>query len=483
LRTEHALTSLWSNWVTLLGSIITTVSGIALVYLLVVAVTSTTENPYASLMVVVVLPAAFAVGLLLIPIGLRVEHRRRAMPSREAVRNAFEGALADPSARARVLFVTLATLANIGLFAWAGTNIAAHMNSPEFCGTTCHTPMQPEWETWRRSPHSSVACVECHIGPGDPAEVKAKVNGVRQMIHFVTASFPRPVPAPVESLRSARETCGRCHAPERFEPRRIKLFPHYAPDKDNTPKFNAMVLRVGGLDPRTQRYQGIHWHLAPGNVVRYEYYDEERNEVGKITVLTDGKVTAEYLPPGPPKQVLGVRTVDCTDCHNRVAHPFAASPKEAVDHAIFEGGLDPKLPFIAQVSAALLGQAAVPRRQAGAHFRQELPAAYEKEHPEVKPDPQALAKAAATLATLYEDNIFPDMRVGWSVYRSNVGHKAEGVKNPGCFRCHDGKRQATLADGRTKKLSQDCDTCHVQVAFEEDPEKFGDVLSAMMPGN
>lgn len=43
------------------------------------------------------------------------------------------------------------------VYAWDYTN------SPSFCGTACH-PMPPHYQSYLRSPHARVQCVECHIG-------------------------------------------------------------------------------------------------------------------------------------------------------------------------------------------------------------------------------------------------------------------------------------------------------------------------------
>jgi len=85
------------------------------------------------------------------------------------------------------------------------------------------------------------------------------------------------------------------------------------------------------------------------------------------------------------------------------------------------------------------------------------------------------------LARIYLNNVYPAMNLGWNLHRSNLGHNAEGVNNPGCFRCHDREREATLADGRKKKIGQECDTCHTGLAFDADPNKFDDTLAAMVP--
>src|SRR3990170_4955047 len=46
-----------------------------------------------------------------------------------------------------------------------GTYTWEYTNSPEFCGTSCHT-MPPEYTAYLTSPHARVDCVDCHIGKG-----------------------------------------------------------------------------------------------------------------------------------------------------------------------------------------------------------------------------------------------------------------------------------------------------------------------------
>ena len=117
------------------------------------------------------------------------------------------------------------------------------MDSTQFCGLTCHKVMAPEYAAYLDSPHSRVACVQCHIGPSAAQEIKAKWNGIHQLVSVLTSKYDRPVMARAEQLLPAQETCLECHTPRRFMPDRIRLFAHYALDKDNTPKFNAVALR------------------------------------------------------------------------------------------------------------------------------------------------------------------------------------------------------------------------------------------------
>ena len=81
------------------------------------------------------------------------------------------------------------------------------MESVEFCGTTCHKVMSPEYTTYLRSPHARVRCTQCHIGPGADWFVQSKLSGSWQLVSVALNLYPRPIPTPVHNLRPSRETC------------------------------------------------------------------------------------------------------------------------------------------------------------------------------------------------------------------------------------------------------------------------------------
>ena len=106
------------------------------------------RNPYVGLLAFIAIPACFAVGLLLIPLGNHL--------AGEATRTAGLAALSpwpaidlnEPRARRFALLIVLATVVNIVLIAAAGHG-AVDMDSPAFCGGICHTPMQPQYVQWQ----------------------------------------------------------------------------------------------------------------------------------------------------------------------------------------------------------------------------------------------------------------------------------------------------------------------------------------------
>ena len=107
------------------------------------------------------------------------------------------------------------------------------MDEPEFCGTACHSVMNPEWVTYQQSPHARVKCVECHVGEGVGALIDSKLNGMWQMVSVTFDLLERPIPTPVHQLRPARETCEKCHWPDKFYGSRLKTVARYARDADD----------------------------------------------------------------------------------------------------------------------------------------------------------------------------------------------------------------------------------------------------------
>ena len=107
---------------------------------------------------------------------------------------------------------------------------------------------QPEFAAYVNSPHSRVACVECHIGPGAGWFVKSKLSGTWQVFAVTFGTFERPIPVPVRNLRPARETCEQCHWPTKFVGDKLSVRTHYQEDEKNTEVKSVLVLRVGGAD-------------------------------------------------------------------------------------------------------------------------------------------------------------------------------------------------------------------------------------------
>jgi hypothetical protein len=423
-------------------------------------------HPYIGILIFLVLPGVFVLGLVLVPIGIL--RRRRALRQRGELLDVYPAIdLRQPMVRRGLLGVAIATAVNVLIFATASYRGVAYMDSTQFCGRTCHTVMEPEFTAYQGSPHAHVGCVECHIGPGAGWFVRSKLSGVRQVFAVTFHTYSTPIPVPVKYLRSARETCEQCHWPQRFTGDKLVVKTTYKDDEKNTPLTTAIVLKIGG---RTwQGSVGIHGrHLADGSQIRYVSIDDKRQVIPVVSytdgkgkgieyVSTDIKATRQQLDAGEH------RTMDCVDCHNRPTHAFEL-PESAVNKRMAAGFISPELPFIRKKAIELLKAEYSDRDSAKRQIIEGLTTFYRTSYASLYNSRRSLVQQSAeSVADIYLRNIFPAMKMTWGVHPNNLGHN----DFPGCFRCHDGSH--TSADGHT--IPNDCATCHNLLAVEEENPK------------
>jgi hypothetical protein len=423
-------------------------------------------HPYIGILVFLILPAIFAVGLLLIPLGIWL--RRRSLRGSGLLPASFPAIdLHLPVVRRTFEWVALATGINLLIIGTASYRGVEYLDSTNFCGTTCHV-MLPENTTYHVSPHAHVACVDCHIGPGLPWMVRAKLTGLRQVYMVATHTYPRPIPSPVKDLRPASQTCEQCHWPGRFAGNRLLVRTSYTEDEKNTPQTDVVMLKVGGSNG--QGMSGIHGrHLADAARIRYVSTDPQRQTIPAVYYTDDKGKTTEFLSGDakPTEEQLDRaehRVMDCLDCHNRPAH-VAELPENAVDKQMSIGRISPDLPYIRKKAVEVLKVNYSTREVAEQSITREITKFYQSNYPEIDGTRGAAVKQAAQeVANIYLRNIFPDMRVTWGTHPNNLGH----TDSLGCFRCHDGGH--TSADGQT--ITNDCSACHQIIASGENKPKI-----------
>ena len=446
-----------NNPISLAGGAITTAAGVTMIgYWLVELFGRPNDNPYLGIIFFLILPALFVAGLLLIPLGVFL--RRRQLQKAGQIPAEFPKIdLNDRIFRHGLDIVLVATIVNLLVVSMASYRGAAYMDSPQFCGQSCHV-MHPEYTAYKISAHSHVACVECHIGSGASSYFAAKVNGTKQLVEVAFDRYPTPIPSPVTSLRPARDICEGCHTPARFIGEKLLVKSTFADDEKNTETQTVLVLHLGGLDGLSH-LTGIHGvHLGHIEYIATDPtrttipWVQRRNEDGSETVFAASAI-GSAVPQGER------RVMDCIDCHNRAAHTFV-TPEDALNRAMAEGAVSPDLPWVHKESLELLKANYASEADAGTKIPAQLAEFYRTQHPEVLPAKTALIKAAGTeLVTLYSENVFPYMKVTWGTHPNHIGH----MSYPGCFRCHDGDHAAK--DG--KSITQDCAACHNLLAVDE----------------
>jgi NapC/NirT cytochrome c family, N-terminal region len=215
-----------NNAITIAGVVLTTLSGLLIVVFLVAQLWGGLKSPYIGLFAYVVLPAVFVLGLLEIPIGMWRRRRRLIQEgaTEEELTTFPKLDFNDPHLRRVAIVVVVMTGLNAVILGAASFFAVEEMETVSFCGETCHTVMQPEYTAYQDSPHSRVACVNCHIGPGASWFVKSKLDGLRQVWHTAVGDYQRPITTPLHTLRPARETCEQCHWPNKHHGDKLRIF-------------------------------------------------------------------------------------------------------------------------------------------------------------------------------------------------------------------------------------------------------------------
>lgn len=458
-----------NNPISLAGGAITTASGITMIsyWVMEIVFRQVSGNPYLGIIFFLIVPALFILGLALIPLGIYL--RRRDLQRAGQIPAEFPKIdFGDPVFRHGVDIVLVATIVNFLVVATASYRGASYMDSPQFCGKSCHV-MTPEYTAYQISPHSHVACVECHIGSGAEAYFSAKVNGTKQLIEVtlhplapmapkIIPNYPEPIPSPVSSLRPARYTCEECHTPTRFVGDKLLVKSEFADDEKNTESQTVLILHLGGEDSLSHR-TGIHGvHLGH---IEYIATDDTRTTIPWVQRTnpdgTQSTYVASALNGAQPKGER--RVMDCIDCHNRAAHTFV-TPEDALNRAMADGAISPDLPWVHKEGLQLLKATYNSQAEAGAQIPRQLEEFYRENNPGVLASSGPQVKAAGQeLVTLYDQNVFPFMKVTWGTHPNHIGHQSY----PGCFRCHDGDHSTKT--GQT--ITQDCSACHNLLAVEE----------------
>lgn len=449
-ETPHAR-SIWHNWISLAGVVLAASSLFAFLLLFALdLMRRDSGNPYLGILCYVVAPGFLFLGAAVFLFGAW-HQRRRLARTQEAHPPRLTIDLSRPRDRRVLLWFSFGTVSFLLLTAVGSYQTYVYTESNQFCGEVCHTVMGPEYTAYHRSAHAKVACVECHVGSGATSFIKAKLNGTHQLYGVLSGRYSRPIPAPVMNMRPASETCEQCHWPEKYSGNIERTFTSFLADDKNTPYTVRLLVNVGGGSPAQGLVGGIHWHMNVSNKVEYYATDLQRQVIPWVRVTgQDGTVTVYRTPefkgdPEPAK----IRQMDCIDCHNRPAHRYA-SPNDAVDEAIYLGGIDAKLPSIKRTAVDLLTQPYSTQVEATAAIGKALGVRYA--------GASGLATTVAAVQAVFRGNFFPEMKADWSKYPDNIGH----LDSAGCFRCHDAKHSV---GGLGKRMPPtDCNSCHTILA-------------------
>ncbi len=219
--------------------------------------------------------------------------------------------LAGPVVVLAVAFGIVATLGMVQL-----------TSTPTFCGSTCHN-MKPYYDSWARSKHNKVACVECHIAPGLGAEVRKKFEALSMVAKYFTATSGTKPWAEVDDA-----ACLRCHDRRLLEGKEVfhgVLF-------DHTPHLSEgrRGLRLRCTSCHSQIVQGSHIAVTSSTCALCHFKNQPANsgtgECRKCHQVPE-KVTSNEGVVFDHSQVSRL-DMKCDLCHGGVVRGDGAVPKE-----------------------------------------------------------------------------------------------------------------------------------------------------------
>ena len=447
------------NWISITGAVLAVFNLASILSLIALSSLFNFGSSYIGLVIYIVLPAFMVTGLLLIPIGMRV-NKRKAKLAKEAgeVKNwpilNFNN-VATRNASVIFIFGTIFLL----IISSIGSYEAFHYTeSVEFCGKLCHKVMEPEYATYHGSSHERVACVECHVGSGADWYVKSKLSGLYQVYSVLAKKYPTPIPTPIANLRPAQETCEQCHWPDKFYDHKFKEKHSFLSDEANTENIISMQIKTSSKMTGNGFVNGIHQHINPDVKIEYKTTTANRQVIPwvKYTNLKTGEseiyTDEENMINQAKLDSLETRTMDCLDCHNRPSHNYNA-PQNFTDKLMNEGAIPKTLPEIKLIAMMALNQEYPTKDSAFIAIKTQVIEYYESSYPELLTERKLdIDKAISGIQLGYASNIFPKMKVTWKAYPNNIGH----MESDGCYRCHN-NRHATESG---KVISKDCNLCH-----------------------
>jgi len=444
--------SIFNSKLALIGAVIAVIGLLGTIFLSVLDHISGGKSPYLSLFSLVLSPLVFVTGMIIYGIGWII-FRKKISKTDQSPQPFAVIDFSKPAHRRGVIFFVVGGVAIIFLTLVAAYHGYHFAESVYFCGQLCHTPMKPEYTAYIDSPHAKVSCTECHVGSGTANYIKAKLNGIHQLVATVSDSYHRPIPTPVENLPMTQDSCENCHWPKKYIGELNRTFTRYLSDDDNTPVTIQMLLKVGGGDPTHGPVGGIHWHMNIANKIEFVSTDDKRQTIPWVRMTDSSGKSIEFVAGDfkfdPTKHK--IKTMDCLDCHNRPAHQFM-SPSDALDNSFAQSRLDAKIKGLKKTALEIFSKDYKSDSEAFSAIENTIKTTFKDL------DANKQQATVEELKKIYSRNFFPEMKASWKAYPNNIGHK----EWPGCFRCHDGQHKT--ADGKKKIESSNCNDCHIIVA-------------------
>lgn len=215
---------------------------------------------------------------------------------------------------------------------------AEYTSRPAFC-PTCHY-METFYQSWRTSAHNKVDCVECHFEPGISGTIRGKLNGLVQIVNYVSMSYKKRKPW----AEIPDNTCARagCHDKQGLN--------------DSTYNFkginfshkNHLQEQKRG---KTLKCTSCHGQIVQGNHIEVTastcyncHFKKSDDKEHKFDKLSDCSTCHSWKNKSPEQMASFIynhtlvvkNEIDCKSCHNNVVAGNGEVGKERCFQCHFE---------------------------------------------------------------------------------------------------------------------------------------------------
>jgi hypothetical protein len=159
-------------------------------YLFAMDVFARVSNPYMGILAYIIAPSFLFFGLGMVGLGAWWQRRNE---KRAGVADAVPAVLhvdfSRPADRKKLRWFVVGSVVFLLLHRHRQLSDLSRQRVRAVLRQTCHEPMKPRTRhiNIRRTPGST--CVACHVGHGADAYIKAKMNGVHQLVGVMTGNY------------------------------------------------------------------------------------------------------------------------------------------------------------------------------------------------------------------------------------------------------------------------------------------------------
>jgi len=136
------------NPISLIGAALALVSLVNILFLFMIDMMSEHPNPYVGILAYMVAPAFFILGLLLVPVGVWNDRRRRRTQKAGEEGQYLRIDFSDPGQRGAVAFFLVFLVVFVMMSAIGSYRGYEFTDSVQFCGQLCHSVMSPEYTAY-----------------------------------------------------------------------------------------------------------------------------------------------------------------------------------------------------------------------------------------------------------------------------------------------------------------------------------------------